>query len=420
MKARLAGAPNVTVKLTACVTPGDARHLKENLLSLLDLEPAPFAFRPVKRTFKATEREEFVKQLDSFLDEAAARGVRLLSAPGQGGWDVGMKRDWTCHGLGVSLLPDGRFTRLLRLVVLLRLRDVEDSPLPGRPRPFLHPGRGALACEVRAVPRRVRSLQPLSRGPRGLPEVDGRGLLRHRVLPHGEPRLAPASRQGPRESPRARGGRSRGLAETPGEEGGPAARPHGPERESARSGRPARSSRPASGRMSGVARWTPPARAALVSCGRRLEPARLRPRHRRQRFGAARAADRSSSPRRDARSGASSPRSSSSSTSRGRVVEGRDLPSTETPMHLFCYRRRGDVGGRRPRAPAPATAFAAAAVSLDAAVMPEIVRPSAPSRSSRTPRRGRRSSPARSSRGSSDHDAFLLASHGRPRRSVAT
>ena len=110
MKARLAGAPNVTVKLTACVTPRDARHLKENLLSLLDLEPAPFAFRPVKRTFKATEREEFVKQLDSFLDEAAARGVRLLSAPGEGGWDVGLKRDWTCHGLGVSLLPDGRFT----------------------------------------------------------------------------------------------------------------------------------------------------------------------------------------------------------------------------------------------------------------------------------------------------------------------
>jgi hypothetical protein len=110
MKERLSSAPHVSLKLTACVTPGDARRLKENLLSLLDLEPAPFAFRPVKRSFNEAEREEFVGQLAGFLDEASARGVRLLEAPGEGEWRIGLKSDWTCHRLGVSLLPDGRFT----------------------------------------------------------------------------------------------------------------------------------------------------------------------------------------------------------------------------------------------------------------------------------------------------------------------
>ena len=110
MKARLAGAPHVTLKVTACVTPRDAHRLKENFLSLLDLEPSPFAFRPVKRAFNETERETFVRQLASFLDEASARGVRLLSAPEEGEWHLVLKRDWTCHRLGVSILPDGRFT----------------------------------------------------------------------------------------------------------------------------------------------------------------------------------------------------------------------------------------------------------------------------------------------------------------------
>ena len=110
MKARLSGAPHVTLKLTACVTPRDARRLKENFRSLLDLEPAPFAFRPLKRSFNEAEREELVRQLAAFLDEASDRGVRLLNAPGEGEWLLGLKRDWTCHRLGVSLLPDGRFT----------------------------------------------------------------------------------------------------------------------------------------------------------------------------------------------------------------------------------------------------------------------------------------------------------------------
>ncbi len=110
MKARLSVAPHVTLKLTACVAPRDTRHLKENFLSLIDLDPAPFAFRPLKRSFNESEREELVRQLAAFLDEASSRGVRLLSAPDAGEWHLGLKRDWTCHRLGVSLLPDGRFT----------------------------------------------------------------------------------------------------------------------------------------------------------------------------------------------------------------------------------------------------------------------------------------------------------------------
>ena len=110
MRARLARSPHVTLKLTACVTPRDARRLRENFRSLLDLESAPFAFRPIKRAFNEAEREDFVRQLGGFLDEAAARGVRLVEAPEGEAWTLGLKRDWTCHRLGVSLLPDGRFT----------------------------------------------------------------------------------------------------------------------------------------------------------------------------------------------------------------------------------------------------------------------------------------------------------------------
>lgn len=110
MRARLSGVPHATLKLTACVTPRDTRHLQENFRSLLDLEQAPFAFRPLKRSFVEAEREEFVRQLAAFLGEASERGVRLLSAPEAGEWHLGLKRDWTCHRLGVSLLPDGRFT----------------------------------------------------------------------------------------------------------------------------------------------------------------------------------------------------------------------------------------------------------------------------------------------------------------------
>jgi hypothetical protein len=110
MRERLAGSPQVTLKLTACVTPEDTRHLKNNFLSLLDLENAPFAFRPVKRSFNATQRADFVLQFASFLQEATHRGVQMAAAPEGDTWELRLKRDWTCHKLGISLLPDGRFT----------------------------------------------------------------------------------------------------------------------------------------------------------------------------------------------------------------------------------------------------------------------------------------------------------------------
>jgi L-fuculose-phosphate aldolase len=96
----------------------------------------------------------------------------------------------------------------------------------------------------------------------------------------------------------------------------------------------------------------------------------------------------------------------------GRVLEGEGRPSTETPMHLLCYRRRGDVGGVVHAHPPVATAFAAAGVPLDAPVMPEIVLtvgpvPLVPYATPGTEELARALEPL-----VEGHDAFLLASHG--------
>lgn len=96
----------------------------------------------------------------------------------------------------------------------------------------------------------------------------------------------------------------------------------------------------------------------------------------------------------------------------GRVLEGTGLPSSETPMHLLCYRRRGDVGGVVHAHPPVATAFAAAGVPLDADVMPEVVQtvgpvPLVPYATPGTEELARSLEPY-----VDDHDAFLLASHG--------
>ncbi|MBK9374526.1 MAG: class II aldolase/adducin family protein [Holophagales bacterium] len=96
----------------------------------------------------------------------------------------------------------------------------------------------------------------------------------------------------------------------------------------------------------------------------------------------------------------------------GRVVERAGRPSTETPMHLLCYRRRGDVGGVVHAHPPVATAFAAAGVPLDAPVMPEIVLtvgaiPLVPYATPGTEELARALEPW-----VDGHDAFLLASHG--------
>ena len=96
----------------------------------------------------------------------------------------------------------------------------------------------------------------------------------------------------------------------------------------------------------------------------------------------------------------------------GAVVPGEGRPSTETPMHLFCYRRRGDVGGMVHAHPPVATAFAAAGVPLDSSVMPEIVLtvgsiPLVPYATPGTEELARALAPW-----IDHHDAFLLASHG--------
>jgi L-fuculose-phosphate aldolase len=96
----------------------------------------------------------------------------------------------------------------------------------------------------------------------------------------------------------------------------------------------------------------------------------------------------------------------------GRVVEGTGRPSTETPMHLLCYRRREDVGGVVHAHPPVATAFAAAGVSLDAPVMPEIVLtvgavPLVPYAKPGSEELARALEPW-----VDGHEAFLLASHG--------
>jgi L-fuculose-phosphate aldolase len=96
----------------------------------------------------------------------------------------------------------------------------------------------------------------------------------------------------------------------------------------------------------------------------------------------------------------------------GRVVEGTGRPSTETPMHLFCYRRRKDVGGVVHAHPPVATAFAAAGVPLDAPVMPEIVLtvgavPLVPYAAPGSEALARALEPW-----VDGHAAFLLASHG--------
>lgn len=96
----------------------------------------------------------------------------------------------------------------------------------------------------------------------------------------------------------------------------------------------------------------------------------------------------------------------------GRVVEGGGRPSTETPMHLLCYRKRGDVGGVVHAHPPVATAFAAAGVPLDAPVMPEIVVtvgavPLVPYATPGTEELALALEPWIEC-----HDAFLLASHG--------
>ncbi len=152
-------------------------------------------------------------------------------------------------------------------------------------------------------------------------------------------------------------------------------------------------------------------RAALVACGRRLDA-----------LGFAPATDGNASARlgpgrflltpAGREKGSLAPEDLLVVDLEGEVVEGQGRPSTEAPMHLFCYRRRPDVGGVVHAHPPFATAFAAAGVALDAPVMPEIVLtigtvPLVPYAMPGSEELARSLDPW-----IDGHDAFLLASHG--------
>ena len=153
------------------------------------------------------------------------------------------------------------------------------------------------------------------------------------------------------------------------------------------------------------------ARAALVACGRRLDALGFTP-----------ATDGNVSARLDSATllvtpagrekGGLEPEDLLVVDLDGHVLEGEGRPSTETPVHLLCYRRRGAVGGVVHAHPPVATAFAAAGVPLDAPVMPEIVLtvgrvPLVPYATPGTEELARSLEPW-----IDGHDAFLLESHG--------
>ena len=87
-------------------------------------------------------------------------------------------------------------------------------------------------------------------------------------------------------------------------------------------------------------------------------------------------------------------------------------PSSETPLHLECYRRRSDVGGVCHAHPPAATAFACARLGLDAPILGETVMalgtvPCAPYGRTGTQELPRNAGPLLEG-----HDAVLLANHG--------
>lgn len=98
----------------------------------------------------------------------------------------------------------------------------------------------------------------------------------------------------------------------------------------------------------------------------------------------------------------------------GRTVEHSSSfrPSSETPLHLECYRRRSDAGGVCHAHSPAATAFACARKAIDAPILGEALMvlgtvPCAP-----YGRTGTAALPAAAGPLLEDHDAVLLANHG--------
>lgn len=96
----------------------------------------------------------------------------------------------------------------------------------------------------------------------------------------------------------------------------------------------------------------------------------------------------------------------------GHLLEGTGRPSTETRMHLLCYRMRPAVGGIVHAHPPVATAFAASGAPLDATVLPEIVLTVGPVPLVPYATPGTEELARALERWMEGHGAFLLASHG--------
>lgn len=100
--------------------------------------------------------------------------------------------------------------------------------------------------------------------------------------------------------------------------------------------------------------------------------------------------------------------------SEGRVVEPAPgyYPSSETPLHMECYRRRPDVNGVCHAHPPAATAFACARLPIERPILGEVLMslgtiPCAP-----YARTGSLDLPAAVGPLLRSHDAILLANHG--------
>ena len=98
----------------------------------------------------------------------------------------------------------------------------------------------------------------------------------------------------------------------------------------------------------------------------------------------------------------------------GTVVAGAPgfRPSSETPLHLECYRRRSDVHGVCHAHPPAATAFACARMGLEEPLLGEAVMSLGPVPCAPYGRTGTPELPAAAGPLLEGHDALLLANHG--------
>lgn len=98
----------------------------------------------------------------------------------------------------------------------------------------------------------------------------------------------------------------------------------------------------------------------------------------------------------------------------GRAVERTSSlqPSSETPLHLECYRRRSDVGGVLHAHSPAATAFACARMPIEAPILGEALMLLGPVPCAPYGRTGTRELPAAAGPLLEDHNAVLLSNHG--------